>query len=66
MILFEVRFMQADNVRGKFVYENLELFIVGIVTIYVPLYYYFHNEFGWVLDLKFITIAALMKIQCQI
>ena len=46
MILFEVSFLEAD-VRAEFFYENLELFIMSIIAIYVPLYYCFHI---WNLD----------------
>ena len=31
----------------RIVYENLELFIVGIITVYVPLYYCFHCIIWW-------------------
>ena len=46
MIFFEVRFLKTDNIKAEFVYENLKLFIVSIVTVYVPQYYCFHDEFG--------------------
>ena len=39
---------------------------MAIVTVYVPLYYYFHNVFGGALDLDFAVITALMKIRCRI
>ena len=65
MILFEV-FLKADD-RVEFIYENLQLFVMGIVTVYViPLYYCFHNVFGGALDLDFAANVALTIIRCRI
>ena len=63
---FEIRFLKADSVRTETIYEHLELFVMGIVTVYVPLYYCFHNVFGGVLNLNFAAIIVLMKILCRI
>ena len=48
------------------VYENLELFVMNILTIYVPLYYCFHKVFGGALNLDFAAISVLVKILCPI
>ena len=58
MIIFEKCFLKADNIRAEFIYQNLELFVMGIVTVYVPLYYCFHTVFGGALDLDFTPIAT--------
>ena len=39
MIFFEICFLKADNIRAEIIYENLELFVMRMVTVYVPLYY---------------------------
>lgn len=71
MILFEVHFLEADNIRAEIVYENLELFIVRI--IYCSSAYcnrLFSTvlllEFGGILDLEFVALSALIKFRCRI
>ena len=64
--LFEICFLKTDNIWTEFVYEYLELFIMGIITVYVPLYYCFHKVFGGAMSLDFTAISVLMKILCPI
>ena len=61
---FEICFLKADNVWTEIVYGNLELFVMGIIIVYVPLYYCF--IFGGALNLDFAAISVLMKILCPI
>ena len=62
VVFFEICFLKADNVWTEIIYKNLELFVLGIITVYVPLYYCFHKVFGGALNLDFAAISVLMKI----
>ena len=66
VVLPEICFLKADNVWTEIIYENLELFIMGIITVYVPLYYCFHNVFGGAMNLDFAATSVLVKILCPI
>ena len=45
--------MKADNVWTEIVYENLELYVMGIITVYIPLYYCFHKVVWWGFEFGF-------------
>ena len=63
---FEICFLKADYVWTEIVNEYSELFIMGIITVYVPLYCCFHKVFGGAMNLDFAAISVLMKILCPI
>ena len=54
MILFEV-FLKADD-RVEFIYENLELFVMGIVTVYL-----FHCIIVFIIYLEGLWIWILLQ-----
>ena len=65
VLFFEICFLKAD-VWTEIVYENLELSVMGIITVYVPLYYCFHKVFDRAMNLDFAAVSVLMKILCSI
>ena len=66
LVVFLKFVSRRQSVRIETIYEYLWLFVMDIVTAYVPLYYGFHNVFSGALNLDFAAITALMKILCRI